>query len=143
MCGIFVVQNDPESRVVSFIVAGANRAGELGEFEAGAAQEFGKDAAGVIDEVAKPLRDENGVNVARSGLFELMEIVIGQRLFERDFDSGRRLVVVGCDSNGHGAYGFTLRGLFRIGAAGENGEGAVELLGKYDACELVRKRHGT
>src|SRR5207245_10784943 len=91
----------------------------------------------------KPLRDENGVNVARSGLFELMEIVIGQRLFEGDFDSGRRLVVVGCDSNGHGAYGFTLRGLFRIGAAGENGEGAVELLGEYDACELVRTRHGT
>src|SRR5258708_8851365 len=126
--GILGVKNDPESGAVRFVVARADGGSELCEFEAGAAQQFGEDSASVIDEVAKPLGNEDGIDVARSRLFELAEIVIGQRLFEGDFDGGGGLVLVGCDSNGHGAYGFTPRRSFRIGAAGENGEGAVELL---------------
>jgi len=39
------------------------------------------------------------------------------------------------------AYGFTPRGLFRIGAAGENGERAIQLLGKHDAGEFVGEGH--
>src|SRR5256885_16031901 len=33
------------------------------------------------------------------------------------------------------------RGLFRIGATGEDGEGAVQLLGEHDAGEFVREGH--
>jgi len=139
--GIFVVKNDPESGAVSFVVARADGASELGEFEAGAAQQFGEDSASVIDEVAKPLGNEDGIDVARRRLFELVEIVIGQRLFEGDFDGGRGLVLIGRDSNGHGGYGFTPHRSFRIGAAGENGESAIELLGEYDAGEFVREGH--
>src|SRR2546422_8539416 len=43
--------------------------------------------SGVVDEVAKTLRDKNGIHIARSGVFKLVEIVIGQGLFQRDFDS--------------------------------------------------------
>jgi len=36
----------------------------------------------------------------------------------------------------------TLGGLFRIGAAGEDSEGAVELLSEHDAGEFVGESHG-
>src|SRR5215472_18071580 len=36
----------------------------------------------------------------------------------------------------------TLWGLFRVGAAGEDGKGAVELLGEDHARQFVRERHG-
>src|SRR5258708_29465240 len=97
--GILVVKNDPESGAVSFVVARADGASELGEFEAGAAQQFGEDSASVIDEVAKPLGNEDGIDIARSRLFGLVEIVIGQRLFAGDFDSGGGPVLIGCNSN--------------------------------------------
>ena len=139
--GIFVMKDDPKSGVVSLVIAGANGAGELRDFNTAAAEEVSQDAAGIVDEVAKPLRDQDCINIARRGLFKLVEIVIGQRLFERDFNGGGGLVLVGCDSNGHGAYGFTPRRSFRIGAAGENGEGAVELLSKHDAGKFVREGH--
>src|SRR6266581_8974948 len=140
--GVFVAEDDPQSGAIGFVIAGADGTGELGELQARATQEFGEDAAGVVNEVAKTLGNKNGIYVAGSGLLELMEIVIGQRLFERDFDCSGGLVLVGGDADGHGGYGFTPRGLFRIGAAGENGEGAVKLLGEHDAGEFMGKGHG-
>src|SRR6266576_2546205 len=139
--GVFVAEDDPQSGAIGFVIAGADGTGELGELEARAAQEFGEDAAGVVNEIAKTLGNKNGIYVAGSGLLELMEIVIGQRLFERDFDCGGGLVLVGGDSDGHGGYGFTPRGLFRIGAAGEHGQGAVELLGEHDAGKFMGEGH--
>ena len=82
--GVFVAEDDPQSGAIGFVIAGADGTGELGELEARAAQEFGEDAAGVVNEIAKTLGNKNGIYVAGSGLLELMEIVIGQRLFERD-----------------------------------------------------------
>ena len=75
-------------------------------------------AAGVIDEVAETLRDENRVHVAGRGLLELVEVVVGKRALERNFDGSGRPIGVGRNSDGHGLYGFTLRALFRVGAAG-------------------------
>ena len=51
-------------------------------------QQVHQNAASVIDEIAKSLRNQNGVDVARRRLFQLIEIVIGQRLVERNFDRG-------------------------------------------------------
>jgi hypothetical protein len=157
-----VSENDPQARTVALITAGADGARELRQFEwqrggvseieirvlgrirlvGRMGEEIHEDAAGIVDEIAKSLGNKNAVYVARSRMFELMEIVIEQRLFEWDFDGGGGLALVGCNSNGHDGYGFTPRGLFRIGAAGEDGEGAVELLGEHDASEFVRKSHG-
>jgi len=47
-----------------------------------------QNAASVVDEIAKSLGNQNGVDVARSRLLQLIEIVIGQGLVERDFDRG-------------------------------------------------------
>jgi len=63
--------------------------------------------------------------VAGSGLFELMEIVIRQRLFEWNLDGGGGLGFVG------GRFEWTwwdmvftpTRAIFWVGAAGEDGEG--------------------
>ena|GEM_PF-7013728 len=44
--------------------------------------------ARVIDEIAKSLGNQNRVDVARRRLLQLIEIIIGQRLIERDFDRG-------------------------------------------------------
>src|SRR5439155_17374779 len=139
---IFVAQDDPESGPVGFVLARTDGAGELREFEARAAEKFREDAASVIDEIAKALRNKYGVDVARRRVLELVEIVIGQRLFQRDFDGGGRLVFVSGDSNGHGGYGFTPRGLFRIGAAGENGKRPIKLFREHDAGEFVGESHG-
>src|SRR2546421_2885080 len=105
--GIFVAQDDPESGAVGFVLARTDGAGELGEFEARAAEKFHEDAASVIDEIAKALRNKYGVDVARRRLLELVEIVIGQRSFQGDFDGGGRLVFVSGDSNGHGIWFYT------------------------------------
>jgi hypothetical protein len=105
-------------------------------------EEIHEDAAGVVDKIAEALGNEDDVDVAGSGLLELVQVVIGEGSFERDFDGGGGPIGVGRDANGHGLYGFTLRGLFRVGAAGEDGKGAVELLGEHDACEFVGEGHG-
>jgi hypothetical protein len=105
-------------------------------------EEIHEDAAGVINEVTETLRDENSVHIAGRGLLELEKVVIGERILERNFDCRRRPIGVGRDADGHDIYSFTQRKLFRIGAAGENGEGAVELLDEHDAGEFVRKGHG-
>src|SRR6266704_681332 len=139
--GICVAENDPQAGAVGLFIVRANSAGELSDFQTGAADQVGENAASVVNEVAKTLANEDGVNVAGRGLFELVKVVVGERLFERDFDGRRRLVLVRDDSNGHGGYGFTPRRLFRVGAAGKNGEGAVELLGEHDAGEFVREGH--
>ena len=47
-----------------------------------------QNAASVVDEIAKSLGNQNRVDVARSRLLQLIEIVIGQGLVERDFDRG-------------------------------------------------------
>ncbi len=39
--------------------------------------EIGENASGVVDEIAEPLRNQNTVNIAWSGLFDLLKIVIG------------------------------------------------------------------
>jgi hypothetical protein len=105
-------------------------------------EEIHEDAAGVINEVTETLRDEDSVHIARRGLLELEKVVIGERILERNFDCRRGAIGVGRNADGHDIYSFTQRELFRIGAAGENGEGAVELLGEHDAGEFVRKGHG-
>ena len=51
-------------------------------------EEIHQHPASVIDEIAKTLGNQNGVDVARRRLFQLIEIVIGQRLIERNFDRG-------------------------------------------------------
>ena len=104
-------------------------------------EEVHQHAARVIDQIAKALRNENGVNIARRGLFELEQIVIGQRRLERNFNRGGRLVLIRNNADGHGAYGFTPERLFRIGAAGKDSEGAVELFGQHGASELVGVGH--
>src|SRR5258708_26819092 len=134
-----VAEDDPQAGAVGFVVTGTNGAGELGDFNTRAAEEVGKNTASVIDQIAKALRHKDNVHIARRRLFELVKIVVRERLFERDFDGGRGLVLVWNDADGHGGYGFTPRGLFRIGAAGEDGKGAVELLGEHDAGGVVGK----
>jgi hypothetical protein len=100
-----------------------------------------EDAAGVVHEVAEALRDEDGVHITGRGVFELVKIVVGQRIFERNFDGGGGLIGVRGNVDGH-VYSFTPRALFRVGAAGEDGEGAVELFGEHDAGEFVGEGHG-
>jgi len=105
-------------------------------------EEIHEDAAGVINEVPETLRDEDSVHIAGRGLFELEKVVIGERILQRNFDCRRGPMGVGRDADGHDIYSFTQRELFRIGAAGEDGESAIELLGEHDAGEFVRKGHG-
>jgi hypothetical protein len=105
-------------------------------------EEIHEDAAGVINEVTETLRDEDSVHIARRRLLELEKVVIGERILERNFDCRGGPIGVGRDADGHDIYSFTQRELFRIGAPGENSEGAVELLGEHDAGEFVRKGHG-
>jgi hypothetical protein len=106
-------------------------------------EQLHEDAASVIDQVAETLGDEDGVHVARRGLLELVEVVVGKRVLERNFNGGRGPIGVGRDADGHGLYGFTLRTLFRVGAAGEHGESAIKLFGEHDAGEFVGKGQGT
>jgi len=105
-------------------------------------EEIHEDAAGVINEVPETLGDEDSVHIAGRGLFELEKVVIGERILQRNFDCRRGPIGVGRDADGHDIYSFTQRELFRIGAAGEEGESAIELLGEHDAGEFVRKGHG-
>src|SRR6266403_2022700 len=160
--GMRILENDPQPGAVALVVAGADGAGELSQLErhwrrmseveigvfrrvrleGRMGEQIHEDAAGIIDEVAETLRDEDGVHVARCGVLELMEVVVGKRALERNFDGGRRPIGVGRDADGHGLYGFTLRTLFRVGAAGEDGESAVELFGEHDAGEFVGESHG-
>src|SRR6266850_3015747 len=116
------------------VFRGVGLEGRMGE-------QLHEDAAGVIDEVTEALGDEDRVHVAGRGLLELVEVVIGKRVFERNFDGGGRPVDVGRDADGHGLYGFTLRTLLRVGAAREDGESAVELFGEHDAGEFMRESH--
>jgi hypothetical protein len=101
-----------------------------------------ENAASVVDQIAEALRDEDGVHVAGRGLLELEQVVIGKGIFERDFDCCAGPICVGRNVDGHGVYSFTQRELFRVGAAGKDGESAVKLFGEYDACELVGEGHG-
>jgi hypothetical protein len=160
--GVRISENDPQAWAVALITAGANGAGQLREFERergrvseieigvlrGArlvrrvGEKIHEDAAGVINEVTETLRDEDSVHIAGRGLLELDKVVIGKWILERNFDCRRGPIGVGRDMDGHNIYSFTPRELFRIGAAGENGEGAVELLSEHDAGEFVRKGHG-
>ena len=94
----------------------------------------------VVDEVAKSLRNQDRVNVARGRLLQLIEIVIGQRLVERNFYRGCGLIYIGDDANGHSR--FQMRKLFWIGAAGENCKGTVELLSEHNTRKFVRIGHG-
>jgi len=102
-------------------------------------EEIHEDAAGVINEVTETLRDEDSVHIAGRGLLELEKVVIGKWILERNFYCRGGPIGVGRDADGHDIYSFTQRELFRVGAAGEDGEGALELLGEHDAGEFVRK----
>ena len=74
------------------------RKGELG---GELPQTTGRDVAGVVDEIAKSLRNQNAVDVSRRGLFHFFKIVIGQGLLDGNFDSHRGLILVRSDSYGH------------------------------------------
>jgi hypothetical protein len=115
MLGVRITENDPQAWAVALVAAGANGAGQLREFEGwrgrvseietgvlrrvrligGMGEEIHEDPAGVVHEVAEPLRDKDGVHIAGRGLFKLEEVVIGKRILQRDFDSGRRPIGVG------------------------------------------------
>jgi hypothetical protein len=158
--GVGIAEDDPDAGAVGLVAAGADGAGELREFErkwrrmreveigvlgrirleGRMGEEVHEDATGVVHKVAETLGDEDGVHVAGSGLLELEKVVIGERIFERDFDGGGGLIGVRRNVDGH-VYSFTPRALFRVGAAGEDGEGAVELFGEHDAGEFVGVGH--
>jgi hypothetical protein len=65
-------------------------------------EQIHEDAAGVIDEVAETLRDEDGVYVAGRGMLELVEVVVGKRALERNFDGSGGPMGVVRDADGHG-----------------------------------------
>jgi hypothetical protein len=121
--GVGILENDPQAGAVAFVTTGADGARELRQFERerggvseievgvfrrvrlvrGMGEEIHEDAAGVINEVAETLRDEDSVHIAGRGLFELEKIVIGERVFERDFDGSGGTICVGRNVDGHGA----------------------------------------
>ena len=51
-------------------------------------KELGQYATRIVDQIAEALRDEHAVYIARRRLVDLLEIVIGHRMFESDFDCG-------------------------------------------------------
>src|SRR5260370_25268678 len=112
-----VAEDDREAGTINLAVAGADRAGQLRDFQAGVAEHFGKNAAGVVDKVAETLRDKDDVDIARSGLLDLLKIVIGEGPFERNFDGDGRLVLVRRKSDGHGAYRCTPPRAFQVEAS--------------------------
>jgi hypothetical protein len=75
-------------------------------------KEIHEDAAGVINEVAETLRDEDGIHIARRGLLELEKIVIGERTLERDFDCSGRPICIRRNAYGHGATSLHYAGYF-------------------------------
>src|ERR1700688_820138 len=103
-----VDKDDPQAWTVDFVVTGANRASQLNQLKRrmlgmreiqfrvfGSArlkrwvnEEIHQHPASVIDEIAKTLGNQNRVDVARRRLFQLIEIVIGQRLVQWNFDRG-------------------------------------------------------
>src|SRR5713226_2028525 len=117
--GVRILENDPQAGAVALITAGADRASELRQFERRRGRvseieigvfrrvrlvrrmgkESHEDAAGVVNQVAKTLGNKNDSYVAGSGLFELVEIVIGKR----DFDSCGGPIRVGRNAYGHDA----------------------------------------
>ena len=76
----------------------ADGAGELDEFEAGRAERGFQDAAGLVEQIEEALRGQHGVHVARDGRFDFVEVVVGQRLVNREFyrGAGRVWRQVGC-----------------------------------------------
>ena len=132
MLSVGILENDPQAGAVALVIAGADGAGELGQFERERcrmreieigvfrgvrlkrrmSEEFHEDATGVIDEVAETLRDEDGVDVAGCGLLELEQVVIGEWVFERDFDCSGGPIGVGRDSYGHDALSLHHTGYF-------------------------------
>src|SRR5690242_6309445 len=128
---MWVAEDDPQSRPVH-LVPGTDGTSKLSQFERKLrrvgkiqalelhgtgmqprmSQEFHQHSAGVVDEIAKTLRNENGVNIARSGLLELQQIVIRERFFERNLNRRGRLVFVGNDADGHGLKVLHQRGYF-------------------------------
>src|SRR5208282_181053 len=119
--GLRVAKNQPDAGPVDIVVTGTYRAGELDQFKVrrvlvceikfvgfgraglnrGMSKKFHQHSASVVNEVAKTLTHEDGVHVARSGLLQIMEVVIGERLGERDFDGGGRLILIRNDADGH------------------------------------------
>jgi hypothetical protein len=75
-------------------------------------EEIHQDAAGVINEVAETLRDEDSVHIAGRGLLELEKVVIGERILERNFDCGGGPSCVGRDAHGHSAPSLPYTGYF-------------------------------
>src|SRR6266852_1065216 len=119
--GVRILENDPQARAIALVTTRADGASELRQFERerGGVSEIevgvlgrvrlvgrmGKkiheDAAGVVDEVAKALRNKDRVHIAGRRTFELEKVVIGERILERDFDGGRGPVCVGRNVYGH------------------------------------------
>jgi len=121
--GVRISEDDPQAGAVALITAGADGTGQLREFERRRGRvskieigvvrrvrlvrrmgkEIHEDAAGVINEVTETLRDEDSVHVAGRGLLELEKVVIGERIFERNFDGSGGPICVGRNVYGHSA----------------------------------------
>src|SRR6266853_3645735 len=120
-----VANHDPQAGAVDVVfAAGTDSAGELHQFQVarivigqvqrrerrfsrldsgnigGRRHQLEQDSSRVVNQIAKALRHENRIDVTGSRLLELVNIVIGQRRFERNLDRGIRLVVVWNQSYG-------------------------------------------
>ena len=119
---VHVAQDDPQTRAVDFIIARANRARKLLDLQGvfvgmrqierpavrsidGArlvGKQIHQNAARVVDQIAESLRHQDAIHVAGSGLVDLLEVVIGKRLLQRDFDRRGGLAFIGNNTGRHG-----------------------------------------
>ena len=58
--------------------------------------------ARVVDQIAESLRHQDAVHIAGSGLIDLLEVVIGKRLLQRDLDRRGGLAFIGNNTGRHG-----------------------------------------
>ena len=120
---VIVFEHDPQAGAVDYVL-GADGPSELSDFHgvsdfglevhvsesAGiigdalvmCAEDFHEHTAGIVDQIAKALRNQHGVDIARGRKSQLLQIVIGKRLFQRNFDGHRRLVCIRNNFQGHG-----------------------------------------
>ena len=81
-----VLQHDPDPGPIDFVVAGADGACKLRNFETRPGEKIGQHPAGIVDEIPEALRYQDGIHVAGSRLLKLVEIVIRERFSQRNLD---------------------------------------------------------
>src|SRR5207248_10591605 len=106
------------------------------------AENFDQHTASVVHKIAKTLRDEYAVYFAGRWLLHIVQIIVGKRFLEWNFDGDVGLIIIWNYFERHNNVLHYTRS-FRIGAAGKNCERAIELFGKHDAGESVGIGHGT